>query len=106
LAESYGTLVDILSTMERNQTYLNTNPKCEPQLGRRGLYSSPGSSERALLWVLNYSDGRHDLLDIAELSGLTFACVDEAATRLLDAGLLTVPAGHEDSQEESNEQRG
>ena len=43
---------------------INLSPFGEPQLGRRGLYRSAGGAvatpedERALLWVLNQSDGR------------------------------------------------
>ena len=43
--------------------YVNLSPYGEPQLGRRGLYRSAGGAvatpddERALLWVLNLSDG-------------------------------------------------
>ena len=36
----------------------------------------------ALLWVLNLSDGRHSLLDIAERSGLGFAAIADAADAL------------------------
>ena len=88
LGESFRTLVEVVDVLEHNRTYLNLNPKCEPQLGRRGLYAGPGDAERALLWVLNQSDGRHDLLEIAERSGLGFAQVRQAADRLLEAGLL------------------
>ena len=58
-----------------NATYLNTSPKGEPQLGKRGLYRPIGGgsfAEGPLLWVLNLSDGEHDLVAIAERSGLTF----------------------------------
>jgi aminopeptidase-like protein len=49
--------------------------------------------ETAMLWVLNQSDGQHSLLDIAELSGLTFETVHDAAPLLLHHGLLKeVPA--------------
>ena len=72
----------------------NNNPKCEPQLGKRGLYGSLGGgkdtarSQMALLWVLNLSDGQHSLLDVAERSGLPFELLVDAADALLDAGLL------------------
>ena len=80
--------------LEGNGTYVNTNPRGEPQLGRRGLYEAIGgrAEERvdttALLWVLNLSDARHSLLDIAERSGLPFASIRRAATLLQDRGLL------------------
>ena len=41
-----------------------------------------------MLWVLNLSDGRHSLLDIAERSGLRFDAVKRAADALLDQSLL------------------
>jgi aminopeptidase-like protein len=45
-------------------------------------------AEFALLWVLNLSDGRHSLLDIAERSGLSFEAVRKAADDLLAHDLL------------------
>ena len=42
----------------------------------------------ALLWVLNLSDGRHSLLDIAERSGLGFDSICGAAETLEACGLL------------------
>jgi aminopeptidase-like protein len=73
---------------------VNLAPKGEPQLGRRGLYrqmggnKDAGRSELAMLWVLNYSDGEHDLLDIAERSKLPFREVSAAALTLQDSGLI------------------
>jgi aminopeptidase-like protein len=42
----------------------------------------------ALLWVLNLSDGEHDLLQIAERSGESFAEIRSAAEALQQSGLL------------------
>jgi aminopeptidase-like protein len=73
---------------------VNLAPKGEPQLGRRGLYSQTGGgkdagrTEKALLWVLNYSDGEHDLLDIVRHSELPFSEIAAAARALQAAGLL------------------
>ena len=78
--------------LEGNLTYLNLSPKCEPQLGRRGLYGSVGgqshavASQMALLWVLNLCDGTRSLLDVAERSKLPFADVRRAARALEGAG--------------------
>ncbi len=89
--EKYLAVVDIL---ENNQTYLNTNPKCEPQLGKRGLYGTFGGTqdkktkEMATLWVLNLADGNHNLLDICDRSGLDFLVIRDAANALLEGGLL------------------
>jgi aminopeptidase-like protein len=94
LEGSLRTYLAVLDVLEGNRRYLNLNPKCEPQLGRRGLYRTIGGDgsgrarELALLWVLNLSDGEHSLLDIAERSGMSFAAIREAADALLEVGLL------------------
>lgn len=93
LAESAHTLLNVIEVLERNHRYVNLNPKCEPQLGRRGLYRLMGGQrntgfEQAVLWVLNFSDGEHSLLDIAERSALGFGELAEAADVLVDHGLL------------------
>jgi aminopeptidase-like protein len=84
----------IIDVIEGDAVCSNLNPKGEPQLGRRGLYASVGGHgsdrdmEVALLWVLNLSDGRHSLLEIAERSGLSFTRVRAAADALSHHGLL------------------
>lgn len=94
LADSFVTCLAVLSLLEHNETYVNQNPQCEPQLGRRGLYRAMGGyqdervDESALLWVLNLSDGRHSLLAIAERSGLPFDRVQRAAAVLETHALL------------------
>ena len=93
LSDSLHLYLGILDVLENDAAYLNLNPKTEPQLGKRGLYPSVGAQGvgpelMARLWVLNLSDGRHGLLDIAERSGLPFAAIKEAAQVLLDGGLL------------------
>jgi aminopeptidase-like protein len=94
LASSYGLIVTVLNVLENDAHLWNTNPKCEPQLGKRGLYSSMGGASHqqaqamALLWVLNLSDGDHSLLDIAETANLPFDTIWTAARRLEEKGLL------------------
>ncbi len=93
LAGSFATILSIFDVLEHNHTYTSLNPKCEPQLGKRGLYSVMGGSnikqlEMAMLWVLNLSDGSFSLLDIAERSGLAFGVIKEAADMLLRHDLL------------------
>jgi aminopeptidase-like protein len=100
LAGSLDACLTILDVIENDGVYVNTSPKGEPQLGRRGLYNRTGgltrdqAAEFALFWLLSFSDGRHSLLDIAGRAKLPFAVVVDAARRLADAGLL-VPAGAE-----------
>ena len=42
----------------------------------------------AMLWTLAYSDGEHSTFDIAEVSSLAFAAVNDAACKLTGAQLL------------------
>lgn len=96
LARSFRMYLQVIDVLERNATYLNLNPKGEPQLGRRGLYRSIGggsSEELALLWVLNQSDGSRSLLDIARRSGLRFEEIRQAADSLLEHDLLAESSG-------------
>ena len=44
--------------------------------------------EMAMLWVLNLSDGRHRLLEIAERSDYPFDVVQRVARMLMEHGLL------------------
>ena len=94
LGESLARCVAIVALLENNRTYCNLQPRCEPQLGKRGLYRAIGGvqdaqqTEKAMLWVLNLSDGKHSLLDIAERSGLSFAVIHTAAAALVEHELL------------------
>lgn len=94
LGESFEYYINVIDILENNKVYISTNQKCEPQLGRRGLYNLLGGrtdaeiAEMALLWVLNLSDGSNSLLDIAERSVLSFDRIREAALLLEQHGLL------------------
>lgn len=94
LADSFSKCLSTLHILENNKKYLNQNPKCEPQLGKRGLYSAIGGqtdtkiTELAMLWVLNLSDGDHSLLDIADRAGMSFDFINKAANALLKHDLL------------------
>lgn len=95
LAESFSIYSSVLHVLENNSKYLNQNPKCEPQLGRRGIYQkiaghSDGKTRQlAMLWVLNLSDGNHTLLDILDRSGLEFSLIREVADVLIECDLLS-----------------
>lgn len=98
LDESVDLVLEILAAIEANYRPINFAPYGEPQLGRRGLYSSVGggidqrSVEMAYLWVLSGADGSRDLCEISEMSGLSFPVIAEAAKRLAGAELIG-PAG-------------
>jgi aminopeptidase-like protein len=95
LAGSLRVCTAIVDVLENNLRYQNQNPYCEPQLGKRNLYrptggGSIGEDINARLWVLNFSDGEHSLLDIAEHSGIAFSAICNAAGLLSENGLLKV----------------
>jgi aminopeptidase-like protein len=99
LSDSFLAYLSVLDVLENNRRYVNLSPKCEPQLGRRGLYDAIGgnadvkSSELAMLWVLNLSDGHHTLLDISERAALPFDVILSTARVLLSHQLLEVCEG-------------
>jgi aminopeptidase-like protein len=84
----------VIDIVEGNARYVSSNQKCEPQLGRRGLYKAigggdgKGNQQMAMLWVLNLADGEHSLLDMAERSGFDFLQLKEVADILVGNGLL------------------
>lgn len=94
LGHAYAVLASAVEAIETDRRLVNINPKGEPQLGRRGLYSAisgdPDGPRKimGMLWVLNLSDGEHSLTDIAERSGIAYPAIVEAADRLTAAGLL------------------
>jgi aminopeptidase-like protein len=100
LAGSLRVCAAILDVLENNECFLNENPYGEPQLGRRNLYPPAGGGALAAelparLWVLNLSDGRHSLLDIAERSGIPFQEIRGAAEILRQGGVLSAVADGE-----------
>ncbi len=94
MSDSLSKYLSVLNILENNKRYYNTNPKCEPQLGKRGLYTAIGGKsntivdQMALLWVLNLSDGQHTLLDISKRSGAEFDLIKNASDALLRNDLL------------------
>jgi aminopeptidase-like protein len=93
LADSLVTCLKVSEILEHNTVCRNLKPRCEPRLGKRGLYNVFGGTrvqdyQLALLWVLNQSDGQQDLLGVAEKSGLDFSLVHDAADSLLGTDLL------------------
>ena len=95
LEQSLDACKQVVEVLESNRRYINLSPKGEPRLGKRGLYGSvggrsPADRERAMLWVLNQSDGNASLLDIAQRSGLGFPAISLVARELETAALLRV----------------
>lgn len=91
---AYESILDII---DGNGTWMNLSPHGEPQMGRRGLYPTVGQVSlddyvKALMWVLNLSDGDHDLIAIAERSRVPFGTLLSVVGALREKGLLA-PAG-------------
>jgi aminopeptidase-like protein len=99
LSESYRLVVETINVIENDAIYCNKMPKCEPQLGKRGLYAAVGGDKNAaaanmaMLWILNLSDGTNSLLDISERASLPFEVIQRAAELLREHGLLAINQG-------------
>ena len=100
LADSYVKYINTIFVLENNKKFVNLNPKCEPQLGKRGLYRQIGGqklsqdSEMAIFWMLNFSDDEHSILDISEKSGIKFEILVDAALKLQQNNLIREAKGN------------
>ena len=93
LQGGYEVLRDCVTALEIERRYQVT-VLCEPQMGKRGLYSSlmTRGAERAVqmrMDILTYCDGKHSLLDIADLLGAPIAEIFTFAMELLRHELLS-----------------
>ena len=82
---------------KNDQVFLNLNPKCEPKLDKLGVYRKIGAVPRrgkrgndslAILWILNFSDGKHSLRHISLRSGIDFKQIKQTAELLHEKKLL------------------
>lgn len=85
-------LAQAVRILEVNGTWKATVPG-EPQMGKRGLYPTistrtSGASVRDLMNVLAYLDGTNDLIDLADICGLSVNEVASHIERLQEAGLV------------------
>lgn len=92
LQGGFEVLRDCLTAIEIDRCYQVT-VLCEPQMGKRGLYSPlmTRGVERAVqmrMDILTYSDGKHSLLDIADLLGAPVAEIYTLAEELVKYDLL------------------
>lgn len=93
MAESVETYFKVMMALENNVFYKNLFPYGEPQLGQRGLYETLGRNtipelSSAVFWLLNFADGEHDLLAIAEKSGFSIKLLQQAVQACVDTGLI------------------
>lgn len=94
LAGGLNALRTCIHALEINRRYYY-NQKCEPQMGKRGLYSTLGTRSishavKMRMDILCYCDGNHSLLDIAELIGCPIGDVYLFAKELLEHSLLEI----------------
>nr|AIF11891.1 aminopeptidase domain-containing protein [uncultured marine thaumarchaeote KM3_53_H02] len=77
---------------KNDQVFLNLNPKCEPKLDKTGIYRKIGgerdNDSLTILWVLNFSDGKHSLRHISLRSGIDFKQIKQTAELLHEKKLL------------------
>ena len=94
LLNSFLKYLKIIFILENNKMYRSLNPKCEPNLGKRGLYKMLNNNTeidigtKAYHWILNLSDSHHSLLDISIQSNVDFMLLHHAANTLVENGLL------------------
>jgi aminopeptidase-like protein len=94
LGDSLSCLLELFQSLEHDVIYRNAASYGEPALGRRGLYAAFGQGgygseqQHAILWLLNQSNDRRGLLEIAERSGLDLPLLRQTAELLADHGIL------------------
>lgn len=95
MIETVDLYFDLVKAFELDGRYKNNSPYGEPQLGKRGLYPDVGTKEkkgdtlRKILYILNYSDDKHTLLDIAKLLDCSILELEDAINQLTEKKLLT-----------------
>jgi aminopeptidase-like protein len=99
LGGAYDVIRTCIECLEANET-LKVTVKCEPQLGKRGLYPTLSTKESAaivrnMMNLIAYSDGSNSLLDIAEWIGVPMWDLIPTAESLKAEGLLESVGIHE-----------
>ena len=94
LQDSLQILLRVCQAFEMNLFPVRTNPFGEPQLGKRGLYSSDRVSvDRATLdriFILAYADGKTCMLRLAQKAGRPIWALRDALESLVAADLITL----------------
>ena len=92
LEGSFEALKKCIMAIEKNRSYRSLC-LCEPQLGKRGLYPTLSTLEsartvHAMMNLIAYSDGQHDLLSIIERLNQPIESLFLLADDLLQAGII------------------
>ncbi len=93
LQGSYDVMVKVINALENNYFY-QMKCKCEPQLGKRGLYptiSQKGTYEavRAMQHFIAYADGRNDMIGISNILNIPVDQLIPIKNKLLEHHLLS-----------------
>ena len=105
IGEALSVYIELQKILDGNSPYQSTVSKGEPNLGKRGLYPSTGGGNKqpgslqeasetghsdldAITWLLFLADGKHDLMTVAERSGIRFEKLAMIASRLEEHKLI------------------
>jgi len=99
LEGGYKALKKAIEIIEKN-TYPRINVLGEPQLGKRGLYPTlstkkSGVKVRKMMDFISFCDGKHSLLEIAELINTPFHDLLEIMEKLVEKRLMSVTVDEE-----------
>lgn len=91
---AYEVMVKVINALENNG-YYQMLCKCEPQLGRRGLYPTVSmkgvyDAVRTMQHFIAYADGRNDLIGISNIIGTPVDELIPIKDKLVEHQLLTV----------------
>lgn len=92
LNDSLELLKKVVGALENNKKYQVT-VKCEPQLGKRGLYPKISTKQTKsivynMMNFISYADGEHDLIDIAQKINCPIWDLYDLADKFLENELI------------------
>ena len=104
IASTLRAYLRMVQVHEINHRYINLSPYGEPQLSKRDLFPTIGATTvegtgdllthnriTRTMYLLSYSDGKHDLVDIADRAGIPAWQFIPEIEALVQAGLLGTP---------------
>ncbi|MBQ0027600.1 MAG: DUF4910 domain-containing protein [Lachnospiraceae bacterium] len=91
---SFEVMTELITAFEKNG-YYRMKVLCEPQLGKRGLYSNisrKGTYDGIMLQrdVISYADGRNNLFDMSERFDVPVSEILQVTDKLIAADLMEV----------------
>ncbi len=92
LSETFNIYLKIIEALEENGLY-KIKCLCEPQLGKRGLYPTTSTKEsgyivKNMMDIIAYLDGKNDLFDISQITGVKVLEIIEILKKLKKANLI------------------